>query len=492
MACFGLLAAALAPAAGPPELRLDVEELRLDNGLTLLLVDRPGAPHLAAGWVVRAGSADDPGDRRGLAHVLEHMLFKGSEIIGTRDYKAESAAESELAGLRQELERLRAKGRGVGRRASELDHRITDLEDRRRRLLRPGELALRYSEAGASGLNGFTFEDFTLYFVRLPPGKLELWFWLESDRLRRPVFRDFAREKEVIRQEVRQRIGSTPTGRADDELRRVFWGESSYGWRALGRVEDLARVERTDAERFFDRHYTADRLTAVVVGPIDRQRTLALARAYFGQLPGRARDASVVRLATPASPPAAGSPPVEVSCDCPRQARVLYPTVPFRHPDSFRLQVLAGVLNGRTGRLYRSLVLDREIAFSASATQLSYRDAGSFVFAAETKGKARPEELVAVWEEEIERLRREPVGASELRKVKNQLIASALRGLRRPSDLARQLLVYAGLGEWRQIEDWPRRVDEVTAAELREAARSLEKNKRLVAYYWREGEDDSP
>ena len=131
-------------------------------------------------------------------------------------------------------------------------------------------------------------------------------------------------------------------------------------------------------------------------------------------------------------------------------------------------------------------MLDREIAFSASATQLSYRDAGSFVFAGETKGAAQPEELVSAWEEEIGRLRREPVGESELRKVKNQLIASSLRGLRKPGDLARQLLVYAGLGEWRQIEDWPRRVNAVTADELRAAARLLEEEERLVAYY-REG-----
>ena len=422
-----VVAAATALETETPEIRLDIEEIRLDNGLTLLLVDRPSAPDLAAGWVARAGSADDPPGRRGLAHVLEHLLFKGTETLGT------------------------------------------------------GELALRYSEAGATGLNGFTFEDFTLYFVRLPPGKLELWFWLESDRLTRPVFRDFAREKEVIRQEVGQRVGSIPTGRADEKLRQAFWGESSYGWRALGRIEDLDRIEKTGAETFFDRHYRAGNLTAVVVGPIDRERTLALARAYFGRLPtAEAADGVPPRRTTPPSPVKG---PVEARCDCPRQARALYPTVPFRHPDAYRLQVLSGVLNGRTGRLYRSLVLDRGIAFTASATQLSYRDAGSFVFAAETKGDATPEELVAAWEGEIERLRRELVGATELRKVKNQLIASSLRGLRKPSDLARQLLVYAGLGEWRQIEDWPRRIGEVTAEEVREAAQGLKEENRLVAYY---------
>ena len=430
MVLSGLMAAtATASEMETPEIRLDVQEVRLDNGLTLLLVDRPSAPDLAAGWVVRAGSADDPAGRRGLAHVLEHLLFKGTDTLGT------------------------------------------------------GELALRYSEAGATGLNGFTFEDFTLYFVRLPRGKLELWFWLESDRLLQPVFRDFDREKEVIRQEVGQRIGSIPTGRADEKLRQTFWGESSYAWRALGRIEDLDRIEKTAAEAFFDRHYRAGNLTAVVVGPIDRERTVELARAYFGRLPTTAvADGAPPPRTTPPSPVKG---PVEARCDCPRQARALYPTVPFRHPDAYRLQVLSGVLNGRTGRLYRSLVLDREIAFTASATQLSYRDAGSFVFAAETKGDATPEELVAAWEGEIERLRREIVGPAELRKVKNQLIASSLRGLRRPSDLARQLLVYAGLGEWRQIEDWPRRVGKVTAEEVREAARGLKEEDRLVAYYRR-------
>lgn len=474
-------ATATASETETPEIHLDVEEVHLDNGLTLLLVDRPSAPDLAAGWVVHAGSADDPPGRRGLAHVLEHLLFKGTETIGTRDYQAERAAGEEIAELRREIERLRSKGKGAGRRAREIETRLAEVERRRQRLLRPGELSLRYSEAGATGLNGFTFEDFTLYFVRLPAGKLELWFWLESDRLSQPVFRDFTREKEVIRQEVGQRIGSTPTGRADQELRRAFWGESSYAWRALGRLDDLPRVEKTDAESFFDRHYRPENLTAVVVGPIDRDRTVALARGYFGRLPaGEAVDGAPPRRTTPPSP---AKGPLELRCDCPRQTRALYPTVAFRHPHSYALQVLAGVLNGRTGRLHRSLVLDREIAFTASATQLSYRDAGSFVFAAETKGDAKPEELLAAWEEEIEGLRNELVGDTELRKVKNQLIASSLRGLRRPSDLARQLLVYAGLGEWRQIEDRPRRVGEVTAEEVREAARGLKEEDRLVAYY---------
>ena len=485
---LGLALSALSAVPGQPpaaaagartEIELGVEELQLENGMTILLVERPSSPDVAAGWVVGSGSADDPAAHRGLAHVVEHLMFKGSRTIATRDYATEMRLIREIDELRGILDELEQRGKQRSRKAGELDNRLTALEEQRQRLLRPGELALHYSEAGASALNAFTFEDFSMYFVRVPAGKLELWFWLESDRLREPVFREFHKEKGIIREEVEQRIGSTPTGRSDQALRETFWGDSSYGWRSLGRIDDLDRLRQADAESFFQRHYGAANLTAVIVGRFDRSRAKELARRYFAPLAG---PAPPPRATTTESRSSKRS--FETGCDCPTQARVLYPSVPFRHSDSYALQVLAGVLNGRTGRLYRSLVLDQKIAFAASASQISYRDAGYFEFSAETKGAATPEDLVAAWDRELDRLLSTQITDQELRKVKNQVIAHSLRGLRRPTDLARQLLIYAGLGGWRQIEDWPRRIDEVSASQARKiGATLLRPDNRLVAHY---------
>ena len=210
-----------------------------------------------------------------------------------------------------------------------------------------------------------------------------------------------------------------------------------------------------------------------------------LATRYFG------------RLASGREPPeraafeiqSGGERSFEATCQCPPQARVLYPTVPFRHPDSYPLQVLAAVLNGRAGRLHRALVEQQGIAFSVSGMQHPLRRAGHFAFSAETKGSTRPAELVEAWDRELARLIALPISADELDRVRNRLAADGFRRLRRPTSLMKQLLIYEGLGSWREIDEWADKLLEVSAAEVkRVAGQYLTRDRRLVALYHRAAE----
>lgn len=533
---------------------LPVEAFELANGMRFLLVRRPEMATVAAGWAVRSGSADDPPGKSGVAHMLEHMLFKGSRTVGARDPEAERTAMAEEDRLRRRLDELGGGGGAAERRR--LEHRLSGLQDRLRRLGDAGQLGVLYAEAGGRGLNAFTFDDLTLYLVTLPEEALELWFWLESDRLLRPVFRDFYTEHAVVEEERRRRM-ATPTGRLEEQLAATFWGQHPYGRPTLGRPEELAALSRDDARRHFARHYAPDQLTAALVGDFEPTAVRRLAERYFGRLePLPAADASEEPLPLPppasatwhpavsaagsafqpASPPAGSVPSAsahgvghsdeqsaavgarlptaaagpsenslaaqdsapgtptqrrfEGECDCRRQVHLLYRTVPFGHPDGAALEVLAGLLNGRTGRLHRALVLERGIAFSAFAVSNPLRRAGQLSLTAEARGESSHGELVAALEEELRRLAEEPIPADELTKVKNQITADAFRRLRQPAALMLQLLVYDALGDWRQIESGPARALAVTAADVQRVTRRyLLDGERTVGLFSPRGEE---
>ncbi|HEX4952823.1 MAG TPA: pitrilysin family protein [Thermoanaerobaculia bacterium] len=432
-----------ARAAEPPRWpQVTVEELTLGNGLRVLLVPRPESRMVSAGWVAKVGSVDEGPGLTGLTHLLEHLFFKGTETLAT------------------------------------------------------GELARLYTEAGARGLNALTLPDMTLYFVTLPAEKLELWFWLESDRLLAPVFRELASEKSVVAEERRLRIDSTPTGLLDQQLRARFWGDHPYGWPTLGWPEDVAATREEDARRHFASHYRAGNVVLVLVGKLDRGAVQALSERYFGRLPaGRPPeppDPDLVRPNLANSVQPAPAAPFTAACECRPQVQVLYPSVPFGHQDSAALEVLAGLMNGRTGRLYRRLVLGRELASTASVLQTAMRHAGSFTVSAEAKGATTPAELLAAWDAELERLRREPIPAEELAKVKNQILADGYRSLRDPLALTLRLLMSEGFGGWRETLRGPERAWAVQGADVvRVVDTYLRPERRTVGMYTR-GEAGAP
>ena len=480
--------------------RVPVETVRLGNGMRVLLVERPEMPTVAAGWVVEVGSADETPGETGLSHLLEHLMFKGTRTVGTRDIERELALMEREDRLHSELRALRTEQAETGdKKPAKLEGRIDrtaeqirQVQDEARSLALLGQFSLLYSRLGAVGLNAHTLRDLTFYYVTLPAEKLEAWFWLESDRLQEPVFREFYKELDVLREERRLRIESSPSGLADERLKSDFWGQHPYAWDPQGAPEDLNGLTRESTERFFQQHYTPDRITAALVGNFDVALARNLAERYFGRIP--ARQAAVRSLApSPLEGDSQGERTLTFECRCPSQVQVLYPSAAFGETDSRALEVLAAILNGRSGRLYRSMVLGDGIAFSASALQSQLRLAGYFTFRAETKRDATPRDLLLAWDREVSRLQTEPVTAEEILRAKNRLTADSFRRLKDPASLLAQLLVYQGMGDWREINAWPRQVLEIEPAQLQAAARRyLEPTRRTVALYRRAGPADLP
>jgi predicted Zn-dependent peptidase len=484
-------AAAAALLLGGPAAAQEVkaEEHVLPNGMKLLLVHRPDEPSVSAGWVAKVGSANERVGITGISHLFEHMMFKGTTTLGSKDPKRDLEIIAEQEKLRDEMRAEESKMRAAWRRGEvdditkpesktarykELEVKFDALVKEQRDLLVKNEFDRVYTKNGASGMNAFTTNDLTAYFITVPKNKLELWFWMESDRLRDPVFREFYAERDVVYEERRLRVESTPTGRLDEAFDSIFWHSTPYTWPVIGYASDVANITKAQADDYFATYYAPNNLTAVLVGDFDKAEALKLAGEYFGRIPrGKVAPPEVITLPTKWQYDLR----FEGEADTNPTAEIRWHTVPFQHKDSYALSVLAELLNGRTGRLYKAMVLPADaVATQASASHNPFgapgKYAGSFTFGAEAKEGKTPAEVAAKALAEIERLKKEPVPADELQKVKNNIAANSFRRLSSNFPILLQLMVNEAYGDWNEMNAGPKKLEAVTAADVQRVAQT--------------------
>lgn len=491
-----LCVAAALPAAAQ---ELKAQEHVLSNGMKLLMVPRPDEPTVSGGWVAHVGSANERPGITGISHLFEHMMFKGTTTIGSKDPKRDLAILAEQEELRAAMRAEESKVRAAYRRGEvddpqkpeakteaykELEKKFDALVKEQRDLLVKNEFDRIYTKAGGSGMNAFTNQDMTAYFVTVPKNKLELWFWMESDRLRDPVFREFYSERDVVFEERRLRTESTPTGRLDEAYDAMFWHSHPYSWPVVGYPSDIPAITKAQADEYYGLFYAPNNLTAILVGDFDPKAAVDLAERYFGRIP-RGKTAPPEMTTLP--PKWEAEMRFTGEADANPQVAVQWHTVAFQHKDAYPLEVLAQLLNGRTGRLYKSLVLPPNApATEAMAAQRSQKYAGYFGVFSEVKDGKSPEEVEKGLLAEVERLKTEAVGAEELQKVKNNFAAGAFRRLTSNMAMLFQLVFNDGLGDWREVNEGPKKIQAVTAEDVkRVAATYLTKENRAVAVYTR-------
>jgi len=463
------------------------------------LVPRPGDPNIAAGWVAKVGSVNERPGITGVAHLFEHMMFKGTHTIGTRDIGEDLAIIEQLDSLKVEIQieeaQLLEKQRlgeiddtqdpeARSPRHRELLEQFDGLVERQSDLVIKEDFSRVYTGQGASGMNAGTSNDFTIYFVNVPANKLELWFWMESDRLLNPVFREFYSERDVVHEERRLRTDSTPIGKFQEQFDAMFWESSPYSWPVVGWPSDLEGITREEALAFFDVYYAPNNIAAALIGDFDTDHAIALAERYFGRL--TRGDRPVLPPRTREMPQLAEKRMVAYAETNP-QVVVRYHTVPDGHIDEPALVVLGQLLNGRTGRLYKSLVEDQEVATSASGGQSGFKFEGMFELRGVAKQGRTPEEVEEAIYAELERLKVEPVEDRELQKVKNQNAASTFRDLRGNFQLMMQLLIRENYRGWETINSDRPLYDAVTAKDImRVVSTYFTSETRAVAVYYRE------
>jgi predicted Zn-dependent peptidase len=497
-----LVLLALLTVAAPAVARaqqVQPEEFTLDNGMKFLLLPRKAQPNsIACGWVAKVGSVNERPGITGLSHFFEHMMFKGTRTIGTRD--AAKDAENNAA---QHQVRARLRALVVGQqydrwRRGEIDdpwdpkndtpdmkalrEQLTQLMAAQRETTNKDEFDSIYTSLGASGMNAFTAEDMTFFFVGVPSNKLELWCWMESDRLADHVFREFYSERDVVHEERRLRTESTPTGIFDEQFNALFWQSSPYSWPVVGWPTDLNSYTPEQAEEYFRTYYRPNNLVGVIVGDFDADQAKQMITRYFGRLERGAAPPAVVTLEQPQR----AEQRMAAEVDAAPQVEVRYHTVPFNHPDEAPLEVLSELLNGQTGRLYKALVEGAQVATGAQVSQDSRKYAGMFAFSGECKGDATPEQVEQGWYGELKKLQDAPVPDHELQKVKNQVLADAYRRLQSNFYLMLQLGSYEAEGGWQYINTSPQALLAVTAADVQRVAQKyFARENRSVATYVR-------
>src|SRR5437867_10254878 len=408
--------------------QVPVEEYLLANGMKLLMVPRKGDPNVAAGWVAKVGSVNERPGITGLSHLFEHMMFKGTRTIGTTDIKKDLEIMERMDAVKLELRK--AEQEQIRRlRLGEIDDlkdpknrtprhqgllkQLEELEKTEKDLIVKNEFDKIYTAAGASGMNANTSNDWTMYFINVPANKLELWFWMESDRLLNPVFREFYSERDVVHEERRLRTDSTPTGKFEEQLDAMFWESSPYSWPVVGWPSDLEGITRKEALDYFAVNYAPNNLTACLVGDFDPAQARALADRYFGRLkrnpqgqpPVRTRE--VEHLAEKRMIAFAETNP---------EVEIRYPSTADGHKDEPALVVLGSLLSGRTGRFYKSLVLEQKIANNVSAGQNGLKWEGYFELSGVAKPGNTPEQVEQALYKEVEKLQKERVSERELQK----------------------------------------------------------------------------
>jgi predicted Zn-dependent peptidase len=433
----------------------------------------------------------------GISHLFEHMMFKGTQTIGTRNIEEDLKLNLEMDRLKAELRKEDEILAGKLRRGEIADvkdpavrsphHReilaeFDRLNQRQKDLLVPAEFSNIYASAGATGMNASTSDDLTLYYINVPANKMELWFWMESDRLSNPVFREFYAEREVVAEERRLRYDSTPTGRYNQQFNAMFWKSSPYGWPVVGWPSDLDAITREDAMAYFGAYYAPNNLTACLVGDFDPKQAEALARKYFGRLQRGARDPEPVRTV---EEPQYAEQRMTATAETTPQVEIRYHTVADGHKDEPAFLVLQSILNGTTGRLYKSLVLDQQVANSAFAGHDGMKYEGYFEFRGTAKPGKTPEQVEQAIYKEIDTLRNELIPERELQKVKNENAASNFRRLQSDFSLMQQLLTYDAYSGWRTINTEPKLLAAVTAEDIQRIARKYfaPENRNVLILY---------
>lgn len=454
----------------------------LDNGWTFLIVERPVAPVFSFATVVNVGSAQEVPGITGLAHMFEHMAFKGTPNIGTHDFAAEQAALEEVEATYQAYETAR---RSASPDEEEVAQRLETFRQKQtaaRQHVIANEFGNLIEINGGTGLNASTNTDFTNYFYSLPANRFELFAYLESERFLHPVFREFYIERDVVQEERRMRTESRPIGRLIEQAMSTAFVAHPYKQPVVGYMSDLQSFTATDAREFYRTYYVPANMVTTLVGHLKAEDVIPVLEEYFGRIP---KGPEPPELRT-VEPPQIGEKTVVL--EEPSQPIYLefYHKPGRRHPDQEVYDAIDDILsNGRTSRLYRSLVRDKKIAVSLGSFSGFPGEKYPNLWAAivyPAKGVSNAE-VQAALREELEKLRSEPVSDSELKRFKTRAKADLLRQLNNNTGLAFQLSVHETLfGDWRELFRSLERIEKVTSEEvLRVARETFVTHNRTVA-----------
>jgi len=471
-----------AEADAPKALRPAVIRHVLANGLTVLILPRHQAPVFSAAIVYKVGGVDEPAGATGIAHMFEHMAFKGTTTVGTTDYRAE-------APLLARIDRLRARRRTLERKPdpdpkalAALNAEIATLQDRAHALVIPNDYGRRYLRQGAVGMNATTGAEVTSYFVSLPANRLPFWVAMEADRMAHPVLREFYTERDVILEERRLRVETSPNGLLYERFLAAAFIAHPYGRPTIGWRSDVAGLTRPATRAFFARHYVPANTIITLVGDLDPDQAMAQIKTTFGRLP----KVDPVPAAYTVEPPIDGPRRVVVNGTAGSRLMMGYVKPGIHHPDEPVFDVIQIALaEGASGILHQDLVLKRRLAsaISVSTGIPGGRDPNLMVISASPRSPHTAAEVETAILERLHTLATEPLAPEILDRARHQIVASLIRSMQSNLGLARFLAYFEAVdGDWAYPFSLPGIVARITPETVMRVARTyLDPERRIVA-----------
>lgn len=468
-------------ALGDPgaQLRQRVVEVRLPNGMLFLLVRRPATPTFSGYIRIRVGGVDEKTGLTGIAHFFEHMAFKGTTVVGTRNWKKERKLLLELNRAGEALSHAMIQSRGKKTRlVRALQARLRRLQKQHEGLVRKEEFSRLYQAAGGSGLNATTGKDLTSYFIHLPANRLDLWAYQEASRLAAPVFREYYRERDVVIEERRMAM-SRGMGRLYEQFIATAFAAHPYRFPTVGWMSDVSVLPLSEVRKFFLQYYVPSNMVGAIVGDIDIKKTKALLMKTFALIP-KGKMPPEVRTREPRQQ---GERRVQVRFDAGPSVMIGFhkPTAP--HKDDYVFDVIENLLTaGRTSRLYKTLVKARIAQDISASSYPGARYNNLFTFSAQPIAPHTTQDIEKILYKELERLKTQPVSIKELQNIKNELVMQQLKGLRSNGGLASQLTYsQAALGDWRYFTYHYKEIEKITPQDIMRVAKTyfIESNRTV-------------
>jgi predicted Zn-dependent peptidase len=454
----------------------------LPNGWTFIICERPGAPVFSFATQADVGAAQDPKGMTGMAHMSEHMAFKGTRVIGTTDWAKEGPALDKMDAAYMAWQKAKDAHGTDPKQIEELQKAFEAAQADAQQYVKPNEFDELVSREGGVGMNAGTSSDATTYYYALPANKFELFAYLESERFSTPVFREFYKERDVVIEERRLRTESQPTGRLIERFMAAAFIAHPYSNAAIGHRSDLERYTMSDSKAFFDKYYGPSNLVTAIVGGVKAKEIIPIIDKYFGRIPARPKP-EPLRTIEPA-----GAGETMITLRDPAQPIYVegYHKPAMTDPAEPTFEALSDILTrGRTSRLYRLLVRDKQLAVQVQSFG-SFPGAkypNLFIFFAVPARGVKTDDVVAALRPEIERLKTEDVTDDELARFKTRAKADLLRSLNSNNGLAENLVNYQTMfGDWRELFRFIDRLDAVTKADIRKVATAtFTGNNRTVA-----------
>jgi predicted Zn-dependent peptidase len=468
---FVILIGLFSSLAYSSEIHLPVRADTLSNGLRVLIVPDTNVAVVSCRLYYFVGSMYEGPGTTGLSHMYEHMMFKGTKTLGTTNYNKEVPIMKSIDSLEKLITDRISKGH------TEADSIIQDYQkkiyallDKQRLFMKKDELWQLYQNNGGTQLNAWTTDDMTAYIVTLPKNKIDLFYWIESDRMRSPVLREFYSERDVVTEERRMRYENRPLNRYWERLNALLYIAHPYRQPTIGWMSDIRSYTREKMEKHVQQYYTPDNAVLILVGNIDPNVAISKIKQHFGTIP-KAKQPKVEVVTREPEP--IGVTRFTVKDDGEPRIDILFHTPGYPDQNLYRLDIIEGIFSGKSGRLYKRLVDEEGLCTGAGAGNDYRLHNGDFSIWAELKNDTDPAKVEKIILEELHKISTTPPSKAEMERIRNQLKMNFVSGLKSLEGISDRLAMFERLGSWKDMLSYQDRIAEVKAEEIPAVASAI-------------------